>query len=88
MSFVFWGYALKYTFPPDMVDYIYGGFTGTVDRLISRFKLRKPATDVRKEEHTDKDKDVEINVEIQAEKRDNSVYTKPGSENNNHNQIN
>jgi hypothetical protein len=70
---------LKYTFPPDMVDYVYGGFTGTVDRLVSRFKLRKPPTDVKKEEHVDKD--VEMNVEI-SPVQNNSVYKTPSVENN------
>jgi hypothetical protein len=62
-----------------MVNYIYGGFTGTVEKLVSRFKLKKPATDVRKEEHNDKD--VEMNVEIH-QGQNNSIYKTPGVDNN------
>jgi hypothetical protein len=42
-----------------MIDPIYGGFTGALKNIASRFKLNKPPTDIRQE-----NRDVEINVEV------------------------
>ena len=62
-----------------MVDQIYGGFVGVINDLVSRFKLKKPPTDIRNEEK----KDVEMNVEIHDNlpKNDNRInYKMPNNE--------
>jgi hypothetical protein len=49
---------LKYTFPPNLIDPIYGGFTGALKNIAKRFKLNKQPTDIREEAA----REVEVNV--------------------------
>jgi hypothetical protein len=45
-----------------MIDPIYGGFTGALKNIATRFKLNKPHTDIKKE--AVEARNVELNVNI------------------------
>jgi len=48
-SYIFWTNSLKYTFPYIYLEPIYDTFTGTVTKLIRRFKIGKKETDIKEE---------------------------------------
>jgi hypothetical protein len=53
-----------------MIDPIYGGFTGALKTIATRFKLGKPPTDIRKE--AEDAREIELNVEI-GENNNNQI---------------
>lgn len=48
-SYIFWGGSLKYSFPVSYLAPITDAFSGTINKAMIRFKIKKPPTDIQKE---------------------------------------
>ena len=82
LSYLFWTSSLKYTFPASYLAPITDAFTGVLNKVISKFKIRKPLTNIQKEAETQA-KEVNpdnINIEIPQQREVNFEPDKVGNE--------
>lgn len=62
LSYLFWIYALNFTFPSTMTNSFAGALEGTTKKLAWWFKLGKKHTDIVKEAEIQANANVEANV--------------------------